>query len=196
MKNLLPFILIIIAIIGFFMFVDPRYKEVKELQLEIEQNNKTLDLARELREKRDALRERYNQISNEERFELKKLLPDTVDNVRLIIDINNIAERYGIVIQDISVSATEESNDDVRIISSEFEGIIDSAEIEYPDTSKIGVISFSFSTQAQYDVFLDFLKDLEEALRIVDIRSIDIVRGTEEDVFYEYRINLDTYWLK
>lgn len=196
MKKLMPIILILVSIGIFFLLFDPKYKDVKDLQQKIEQNNKTLDLANELRQKRETLRDRYNQISDGEKFDLEKLLPDTVDNVRLIIDINNIAEKYGIVIQNFEISNSEDSEKDVKVSKSEFEGIIDTAQIEYPDTSKIGVISFSFSVSAQYDVFIDFLRDLEESLRIVDIRSIDITRGSGEDVFYNYRVNLDTYWLK
>ncbi len=199
MKNLTPVILILVSIGMFFILFDPRYNEVKELQQEIQENNETLDLAKQLREKRDILRDKYNQISNDEKLELQKLLPDTVDNVRLIIDINNIAKKYGILIQDIAVASDDDEIDDrtgkIQSLDSEFEGIIDDVNIEYADTSKIGVISFSFSATAQYTVFLEFLKDLEEALRIVDIRSLEIERDSE-NIFYTYRVNLDTYWLK
>jgi Tfp pilus assembly protein PilO len=196
MKILMPIILILVSVGIFFLILDPEYQEVKALQTEIEENNRTLDLANQLRKKREVLRERYNQISNSDRFELEKLLPDTVDNVRLIIDINNIAEKYGIAIQNFEISASADSQNNVRVVEDEFDGAITDPPVDYPDTSKIGVISFSFSVSAQYDVFLSFLKDLEESLRIVDIRSISINRGSGEEVFYNYRVNLDTYWLK
>ena len=196
MKSLMPILLIIVSIGIFFVVIDPEYKEVKKLQDEIAQNNTTLDLAAQLREKRETLKAKYNQISEEERGELAKLLPDTVDNVRLIIDINNIAEKYGIIIQNFELSTSEDSDKDTRLIDDEFEGIIQGSAIQYPDTSKIGVVSFTFSVTAQYNVFLSFLRDLERALRIVDIRSIDITRSDTEGVFYNYRVNLDTYWLK
>lgn len=194
MKRLTPILLIIVSVAIFFLVIDPQYKKIQDLQKEIEQNNRTLDLASELRKKREELRSRYNQISDDEKFELTKMLPDTVDNVRLIIDINNIAKKYGIAIQNFEITASEDSQKDVKVVNSEFEGVIDSANIEYADTSKVGVISFTFSVSAQYDVFIDFLKDLEEALRIVDIRSVDISAG--DDVFYNYRVTLETYWLK
>ena len=196
MKKLMPLVLIIISVGIFFILIDPEYNEVKDLQKKIEQNNRTLDLASELRKKRELLRQKYNQISDSERDELNKMLPDTVDNVRLIIDINNIAERYGIVIQNFEISASEDSERGVQVLDSEFDDVANTSSIRYPDTSRIGVISFTFSVSAQYDVFLEFLKDLEEALRIVDIRSIDISTGSAEDVFYNYRVSLETYWLK
>jgi len=196
MKALMPIILILVSIAIFFMVIDPQYKEVKGYQVVIEDNNRTLDLANELRKKRDSLRQKYNQISEEEKIKLSNLLPDTVDNVRLIIDINNIAKKYGIAIQNIDINATEDSEKNIKVIDSEFDNISDKGNISYADTSRVGVISFSFSVSAQYDVFIDFLNDLEEALRIVDIRSIDIERSADDNVFYDYRVNLDTYWLK
>ena len=166
------------------------------MQVEIARNDTTLGLAADLRKKRGELKTKYNNISSQNREELEKLLPDTVDNVRLIIDIDNIAEQYGIVIRDFEISSTEDQEKEVKVIKSEFEGIIDNADLEYADTSKVGVISFSFSVTSQYDVFNRFLQDLEEALRIVDVRSVEISSSGDDSVFYDYRVNLDTYWLK
>ena len=196
MRNIMPLILIIVSIAVFFFFIDPQYKEVKSLQVEIEENNKTLDLATQLRQKREDLKEKYNSISFDEKNELEKLLPDTVDNVRLIIDINNIAEKYGVVIKDISVSTDEDSENDIKVVESEFTDIVGDSSLSYPDTSKIGIISFSFSVSTQYDVFLELMKALQQTLRIVDIRDVTISRDSEDEVFYSYKITMDTYWLK
>ncbi len=199
MRNLTPVILIVLSIGIFFFLIDPAYKDVQLLQAEVAENNKTLDIAKKLSTRREELRARFNQISQDEKAELEKLLPDTVDNVRLIIDINNIAEQFGIVIRDISINSEEETGtqtSSVRTQGSSFEGVIEENSIQYVDTTKIGVISFSFSVSAKYEVFLEFLKQLEESLRIVDIRNIEINRNTEDGVFYDYKVTLDTYWLK
>lgn len=191
----MPILLILVSIAIFFVVIDPKYKEVQNLQDQITKNEDTLKLANELRKKREELRERYNQISDSEKFQLQKLLPDNVDNVRLIIDINNIAEKYGIAIQNFNITTSEDSKNDVKNLSSEFEDITGDSTLNYPDTSKVGVISFTFSVSAQYEVFTEFLLDLEESLRIVDIRSIDI-DSSGDSSFYDYRVTLDTYWLK
>ncbi len=199
MKNLTPIILIVLAIGIFFLLIDPNYKQIQVLQVEVAENNKTLDIAKKLSARRDDLRSKFNQISQDEKSQLEKLLPDTVDNVRLIIDINNIAEQFGIVIRDISINSEEEAgtkSSTIRSQGSSFEGVIEENSIQYVDTSKIGVISFSFSVSAKYEVFLEFLKQLEESLRIVDIRNIEINRNTSDGVFYDYNVTLDTYWLK
>lgn len=197
MKNLTALILIIVSAGVFFFFIDPQYKNVQQLNAEIEQNKKIIEVANRLDSKKTELNEKFNQISQSEKTELEKLLPDTVDNVRLIIDINNIAEQFGIIIRDISITSNESNaKDSKKTISqkSNFEGVLEENSIKYVDTSKIGVISFSFSVSAKYEVFLEFLKQLEESLRLIDIRNIEISRGN--GVFYDYRVTFDTYWLK
>ena len=197
MKNITSIILIIVSVGIFFFFIDKEYKKVQQLNVEIEQNDKIIEVANRLKSKKDELNDKFNQISQSEKIELEKLLPDTVDNVRLIIDINNIAEQFGIVIRDINISTKETSaSESKKIVSqkSNFDGVLQENDIKYVDTSKIGVITFSFSVSAKYEVFLEFLKQLEESLRLVDIRNMQISRGS--GVFYEYRVTLDTYWLK
>ncbi|MEY4440913.1 MAG: hypothetical protein RLY49_539 [Candidatus Parcubacteria bacterium] len=199
MRNITSITLIIVSIGVFLFFIDPQYKNVKELRAEITKNNEIIDLANKLDLKKNELNDKYNQISPTDKESLEKLLPDTVDNVRLIIDINNIAEKFGIVIRDISINSRESSAGEPKKVvtqKSNFEGVLEENSIKYVDTSKIGVISFSFSVSAKYEVFLEFLKYLEESLRLVDIRNIEISRGSGSGVFYDYRVTLDTYWLK
>lgn len=205
MKGLTSIIFIIISVVIFFMFINPVYNEVQALQVEIAENEETLKLAETLSSKRKELKDRYNIISDTDRKQLEKVLPDTVDNVRLLIDITSIASGdpndpndngYGITLTGFNITSTEEQQKEVRVAKSEFEGIIEDSELEYVDTSKVGVISLSFSVNTQYDVFNQFLKELEESMRIVDVRSISISRSGNEEVFYNYGVNLDTYWLK
>lgn len=174
----MPLILIILAIATFFVFIDPLYKEVKVLKQKKADNDKMLELAEQLQRKREQLQNDYNAIKPLEREQLAKLLPDTVDNVRLILDINNIADDYNVAIKNILVSSDE------AVVASETQTTV----------ADVGTISLSFSITATYDIYLNLLKDLEEALRLVDIRSLEIGRG--EGIFYDYSITLDTYWLR
>ena len=119
MKKAIPFILIALAVVIFFLFIDPEYDKVKTLLKEKEDNDTLLQLAEELQRKRDILHDSFNSIGVDEREELQRLLPDTVDNVRLILDINNVAEQYGIVIKNITVTRDGESDStNTNVVSS------------------------------------------------------------------------------
>lgn len=195
MKNLTPIILILVAIGVFFFFIDPKYKGIQEINTQITENNRTLDVAKRLRAQREDLTNRYNQISKGEQEDLEKLLPDTVDNVRLIIDIENIANQAGIVVRDIDIRVPEEEPAQARTTQTSLFDSSSSA-IQYVDKNKIGVITFSFTAATRYEDFLRFLTQLEQSKRIVDIRSIEIARGTGDQVFFDYKVTFDTYWLK
>lgn len=197
MKNISSIIIILASVGIFFFYIDPEYKKIQQLQAEFEQNQKILEIANKLDSRKDQLNDKFNQISQTEKSELEKLLPDTVDNVRLIIDMNNIAEKFGIIIRDISIDTKDSATTETKKVVSQksnFDGVLEENSIKYVDTSRVGVISFSFSVSAKYEVFLEFLKQLEESLRLVDIRNIEVTRGA--GIFYDYRITLDTYWLK
>lgn len=186
MKKAIPLILIALAITIFFLFINPLNDQIKDLSKKKQDNDQMLELAEELQRKRDDIHKAFNNISVEERKELEKLLPDTVDNVRLILAINDVAERYGVVIKNISVSkdGEKDKNQGSNVISS-----VDT-------TGDIGIITLGFTIESTYDVFINFMKDLEESLRIVDIKSLDISGGRDNDVFLNFGITLDTYWLR
>lgn len=186
MNRYLPFILLALAALTFFLFIDPQYETMQELREQKADNDTMLTLAEQLTRKRDELHDAYNAISPADREDLAKLLPDTVDNVRLILDISNIAEQYGIEIRDISV--TREGDQLDRRATN--------AATTVNTTNDVGTITLSFSIDSTYEVFISFMKDLEQALRLVDIRALEINPSRGGNIFYNFNITLDTYWLR
>lgn len=183
MKKYLPIILIVISIAIFFLFIDPQYEELQKLNKQKKENDNMLQLSQELQRRRELLQASYNNIGDEERRQLEKLLPDTVDNVRLVSDINNIAEQYGISISNIDVSKDSMSPDKNTNVSTNVER-----------TTDIGTITLGFTVTSTYEIFINFMRDLEETLRVVDIKSLNIRSG--QGNFMTYEVVIDTYWLR
>ena len=177
MRVITPIVLVLIAIGVFIWYINPTYSQIKNLSAEEEQFDMALTRSKELIAVRDALLSRYNMIPTRDLERLEKLLPDHVDNVRLILDMNNIAAQYGMALQDIAIG----------------EASAEGAELG-ADTSPIGAITLSFGVRSTYDNFLQFLMDLEESLRIVDVTSLSFAEG--DGTFTTYRVALRTYWLK
>lgn len=181
MKNIWPIILIAISVGLFFFYIDPAYKEIQELGLQKQEYDTVLANAEEFQKKRDELRQKYNQFSPDEVEKLRKLLPDTVDNVRLILDIDNIATQHDIVIQNISIIQSESNN----------------KQSSSRSTSAYGEIGVSFSFSASYSQFRSFLRDLEDSLRLVDITDITASKTkSTEGSGLNYTMSLKTYWLR
>ena len=102
MNKLTPIILVVVSVAAFFFFIDPQIKEIKGMDLTITQNDDIIKLGNRLRDDKEELLARYTNIGQDDKDDLRKVLPDTVDNVRLILDINNIADKFGITISNIN----------------------------------------------------------------------------------------------
>jgi Tfp pilus assembly protein PilO len=188
MKGYTPIILILVSVGLFFFYIEPLRERIDELNQERIEKETNIQKVKELRETRGILNEKYKNISKEDIARLSKVLPDTVDNVRLILDINNIASKYGIILKGISISGgpMAESGEINR----------NQGQNQTIDQS-IGNIQFSFSFSTDYDVFKIFLKDLEESMRLIDITDITVSAGAEDKSgLYNYSLSLNTYWLR
>ncbi len=179
MRAITPLLLIVIAIGIFFAYIDPTYAKIRVLKAEESQYNEALDKSRELQAIRDKLLSKFNTFSNEDLERLEKLLPDNVDNVRLIMDIAGIAAKYGMTIKNVSIK-------DVAVQKE--------AGVVGPDDKKYGSIGLEFSISSSYNNFIQFIMDLEESLRVVDVTSLSFRSGDTD--LYEYNIAVRTYWLK
>ncbi len=183
MKSYSPLLLIIVSVGIFFFYIDPNYKELKVLQETKAENEKMMGKAAELRAKRDVLNKKYIAISEAERDQLSKVMPETVDNVRLILDIDNIAQKYGITLRGITVTGGVEDS------ATQSKQIVDKTD------KKNGAITLGFSFSASYDDYKNFLIDLENSLRIVDVTDFTITASDTSNI-YDYSLKLNTYWLR
>ncbi|MDO8493460.1 MAG: type 4a pilus biogenesis protein PilO [bacterium] len=117
----------------------------------------------------------FNQIDETKKEQLKKMLPDSIDNVRLIIDINKIASDFGMTIRNISIRGGDQTS-------------------LGPDSRPFGVATLGFSVSGPYKTFLRFITALETSLRLIDVTSLSFTAGEKDQ--YEYNVEIKAYWLK
>ncbi|MEJ0001962.1 MAG: hypothetical protein WDN09_02160 [bacterium] len=189
-RFLTALVLVALAIAGFFMLTKPLYGDVMALRAEAASYDAALSNAKSLEAERDKLTEKYNAMSPENLTKLGKLVPDNVDNIRLILEIGKIALPYGMILKEVKYDTpSEDPNATVDAGMPEGDA---SALKDY------GSWSLEFTTTGNYDNFMAFLKDLQSNLRIVDISSIDFSsdNGTGAAGSYAYHFKIRTYWLK
>lgn len=177
-RIIIPLILLISSGLLFWGLIDPAYGEIKKMKKEETLYNQALSNSKELQGIRDNLLKKYNSLSQEDLERLEKLLPDTVDNVKLIMDIDGIAGRYGMSLKSVSVK-TPTTQKSVVLGKNE---------------EPVGAISLSFSVSGPYKSFINFLKDMESSLRIVDIETISFNASDKDANIYEMEVK--TYWLR
>src|SRR3989338_11630243 len=90
-----PIILIAITIAVFLTFTMPFYADIGTLRISQASYNEALNNSKALENERDKLVEKENNIGRENMDKLNKLLPENVDNIRLILEIEQVALPYG-----------------------------------------------------------------------------------------------------
>src|SRR3990167_9463774 len=109
-RFVMPVILIGISIVAFFMFTNPIYNNITLLRAEVASYNQALSNSKALENERDKLTAKYNSINPDNLIKLQKLLPGNIDNIRLVLEIEQIASPYGMVLKDVKYSATADKD--------------------------------------------------------------------------------------
>ena len=187
MRYFFLLLLIGLSIGTFVLYIKPRYEAARETKIQNESYAGSLDTAEKLKTSREELIARYNSIPKADLDNLKTLLPDSVDNIRLIIQIDSLATRNGLsTVRNVDYQST-------AVSAAQSQQSPDSARKPY------GEFVVTFDTTGQYKNFLSFLSDLEENLRLVDITKIDFMPSGATTTLagnMSYKVTLKTYWLK
>jgi Tfp pilus assembly protein PilO len=175
------------AVALFLLYTKPTYDSVEGLRDENESYDLALEKAAELQRLKQSLLSRYNAFNPQDIERLHKLLPDHVDNVRLILDLDSLASKHGLALQNVVVSQPGTTN----------EG---RGNVIGPSQRTYESLTFEFGTVGTYERFKIFLLDLEQSLRIVDVVSLSIDPSgasvsANGDPNYSFGVSLRTYWL-
>ncbi len=177
----LPIIFILSSVGIFVFFTNPKYQETKANNIELEKISGALKKANQLRDIRDRLTEERKNISETDLNRISKMIPDSVENIGLIIELNNIARDKGIELLNPSITGG---------------ATVDTAADIGPDNKKFGSLQMSFSVTTTYENFIEFLKELERSLRLVDVNSISFSAPDPKTGRSSFAVVIQTYWLK
>lgn len=180
MKNSTNLILILLAIGLFYTFSLPVRREVAVLQAKANEYESLLGNVSHMIETRNSLLSSYQAIPRLQIERLSKMLPDNVDAVRLALDLDTIAARYGIAIKEVKVNTQPDQNATLAVLP------------DYQSAYQTATVAFSFVSN--YANFIKLMGDVERNLRIMDVKSINF--KSEDSGIYEHTVILETYWLK
>jgi hypothetical protein len=164
MRLFIPIILIVAAVGLFLVYTDPTYQATKALSTKVAAYNDALNTSQELRSVRDQLLSKRNTFSNDDVQKLQEVLPDNVDNIRLVIDINNIASRHGLSVTSVNLGDISQNAKNALAVGN--------------TGGPVGNVDITFSITTTYDGMLAFIEDLEHSLRLIDVQKLSFAAGT------------------
>lgn len=167
--------MLVLAAGGVYVVAMPMWDDVKAATIEVQ----TLDALIERRETLNAIGadviKRYQAVSQADLRRIDMLVPDSIDNVKLILELQRMAEQFNLNVERIDVAG---------------EGSRDLAG------RRLNTVSFQANLSGSYSDFIIFLEQLEKNQRIIDLRSLSFQSNNTEDAEYIYNLTLDTYWME
>lgn len=187
-KSIFGLIALLVAGALLFVYTKPAYSAAGDMQAQITQYQDALDKAAQLDALRQKLLAQYNAFSPDDVNRLQTLLPDHVDNIGLILDLDNLASRYGMALENVDVSTPSAASGGSAV------GTVGANGLKYDS------LSIHFATYGTYNNFRSFIADLERSLRLVDLTSLTISEQGSQPTggvpAYRYDMTIKTYWLK
>ena len=181
MRNTLPIILIAVAIGLFYLYISPQYTNITALQTERDDYDEILSKSIELRQIRAELAEKTSRFSEAELAKLDKMIPLSMDLVRLVLEIDNLALKHAIIIRDLESSSDDGTKND-----------------EKGEAIRAGykTLNLSFRFTTDYSNLNGFLKEIESSLRILDLVKISLNTNKERPSLQDYEMTINTYSIK
>lgn len=184
-RSITATILIIVAIGLYFTITKGVLAEANVIRDSNKEYITAIQNAKDLITLRDKVLADYNKLTQQDRDNLDKIVPQNVDNIRLVIDLNSIALRHGFALKGIQAAASSNSSAQTS------QTTMGQSEIQSP---KLDTVTVSFTISAPYQQFITFLQDLESSLRILDVSGLSVT--SNDNGVYDWRIELKTYWLR
>lgn len=185
-SRILPALALIVAIAIFFIYVNPTWSgKIVEAKTAIASDDQALAAATTYTTQQNQLAAARNEIDPANLARLNTLLPDSVDNVGLILDLNALAARSGLTLSNIDVMTNAASTGS----DTNAAGTVPSS-----GTDPIGSVSLSLSAVGSYSALKTFLVGVEKSQRLLDVQDL-IIRGSDTGV-YNYQMRVSFYWLR
>jgi hypothetical protein len=185
MQKILPLAAIVIAVGIFLGYVNPTYQgSIKTLQAQIKRYDNALVAAGKFSKREEELTAQRNQIPAAAIARLESFLPDSVNNVQLILDLNELAARSNIRIAGFSIS------DDTKKNGGASSGV---QSLPLDSGKPVDSLDISINATGTYAAFRTFLSSVEHSLRPLDVTQLSVADSATG--IYAYQITFRIYWL-
>jgi Tfp pilus assembly protein PilO len=180
MRTFISIFLVIISIVGWIVFIVPTYRDGATVRKENADYEAVLENSRKLDEARSSLLKKYQSFNKSDIDRLAVMVPESPDNVKLILELDNLASRSGLALQNAKVA------DDIKTVAPA------GSQVSNDPYEKLRL---EFTLVGTYNNFTQFMKSMEGSLRLIDINKVSFV-ASDDKQNYQFTVGVTTYWLK
>ena len=171
-KALTPIIGIVIAIGLFFSYIRPTFQDVKSIQNETAEYVQALEKASELQQRINTLKQKQSSISLPNLERLEALLPNRIDEVAVLRDLDTLATAHHLTLGDIKVGDKSADKTDGQNTQKQ-QTPANAPELSSGARgSQYTTLDISFSVSGIYNDFRFFLQEIESSLVLMEVTKI------------------------
>lgn len=183
-NNILPSVALIVAVGIFFIFINPTWTVgIAATQAAIAADDQALTAADVYTKQQNQLSSARDSIEPSNLAALVTLLPNSVDNVGLILDLNALAARSGLSVANIDVITNASGQQGTN-----------AGTLPLTARNPVGSVDLSLSAVGTFTALNTFLNGIEKSARLLDVHDL-VVKGSDTGV-YTYQMTLRLYWLR
>jgi len=190
MKTIISIVFIIASVCTTVFFILPQYNCVKDTcgydGIKSIRSNKiaytlALKSAQDLESRRENLTQKYNSISSSDRERLEAMLPNNVDNIKLVLELETLAKKYGLLIESPKLETKSDSGNPDVLTNSQGQSIRSNSEAGLPLSLPYGTFTLDFTVRSTYSNIKLLISDIERNLRLIEPVALTIkVPGMNE----------------
>jgi hypothetical protein len=187
-RSITPIFSTLLAVLIFFFVIQPKYEEAKAVRVETDQYNTAATQYTVFNaEVQERLLKRDN-IKTADRNRLDLLVPESLDDTRMLVDIDAIARESGVIITNIQTT-----NDDVDASSLVSKNTQTSNPGTVPVNDELRTSDITLDVMGEYDAFKKFLQGIETSLSIMHV--VEMTFSKSDGDFNIFTVTLRTYAL-
>ncbi|HRH31450.1 MAG TPA: hypothetical protein PK950_02180 [Candidatus Paceibacterota bacterium] len=192
-KLIIPILLIGLAFGSYFLYTQPIYNEAKAVRAEVDKLKESEEKLNAALKKKDNLATTYNALDTTLVARLEKLMPDNLDNIKLIIDVDRTAKQYGTILNAVKFDVDQQAK--AATATSGTTTAVRDNKTALDAKKDYNSFSLTMTFTGTFDNFTKLMSDMEKNLRIIDVTSIIFDAQDTKDV-YKFEVKAKIYWLK
>ncbi len=183
-RYIFPLILVVLAAAVYVFFTDASIGNIRTALARENELSAYIEDAKSAQAKLDQIKGRYENFPPGADQSLHAILPDTIDPVRFVVDVNAVVERRGLIIKSPQVATIlpEKGSSDTYVKH-----------------------TLSFTVSAPYELFRTLLGDLESSLALRNMENISFssqdskqetnLNANPLNAVHDYRVEISSYSL-
>lgn len=207
-NRILSSIAFVVALGIFFFYINPTWTgSIATTQASIAADDQALLAAQQYTSQQNQLAAARDAIDPANLKALETFLPDSVDNVGLILDLNALAARSGLSVSNVDVVTLSQSSGGSGSAAAAGAGAgagagpagpagpaaMPGAGLPAAPSNPVNSVNLNLSAVGTFSAFQNFLIGLEKSARLLDVSDI-VVKGSDTGV-YTYQMVIRLYWL-